>query len=848
MVFILAILTFLIAPSLMPFAQAQMGGRLVVDTDYEVYGLGNLDGGGHLTWTLNDDQASHLREKIVTFFENYTVIPPGFNCEGMDPWTNTPNLEIDSNEGGAYTDFLERYLENSCTGGWGLTDRYLRIYAADKVESQFAVERSTDGLVGSTAADTTKLQIRFIFNANTTDGSMRFPLAEPNIADAVHKVFDMDYRSTFHTELNGTGYLKPFNSLQGWHTAFLGTQKVLTTSYVTSPLAANNSIAHWGFANSAVNTSEARPAFASGQDFSKDYFDLRYAESDPAATYAEFEYVGFTAEAGDRLRLQVATEASGYSNWVNVNSEDGSPYFGNVPWPTDLSQPWPTIRFPLDMYAGQSGNLGQAVKLRLNFTSDGSNMPAPGFFIRNFRLRGDSSYHGLVEFNTITYSVSSSSFSGFDISRGSANLIRTPAGDILLFSISYNKEGYGPNATTPSDSIYFSTFDFFENAQITFALVVVAAYLIAYYQHRYFLQFKGAHPIRYRPAAAKIGWLHWVGRICIILLILFYFFPGIFTFAAPSLLISGAAMWVLGITFTLSCALGSKFIYLRQAKYIPPEYEEGGAAAETPPPPGEPVPTQFCADCLEVIESPANAYKCECGKVYHKLCASELSECPECHRKISVQFPKEKMITVQCPTCREVQQVKEGADMARTKCTHCDTVLRALDDGLNYLVIDKDPGTSYSWLLGMARREKPTLCMTTTFPEKVVKEYRLEGADMYWLSDTNPGPKTLDPKRLEFEVIRALSNFAKDFKGGAIILDGLEYLVVENGFDKTFKFIKKVNDLCSVHGTTFIVPITPGALGPDELTMLRKEFDRVEELAAPPPPPPPKKRSAPRTG
>jgi len=834
MVFLLAVLALLVAPSLMPFARAQMAGRLVVDTDYEVYGLGNLDGGGHLTWTLFDEQASHLRMKIVTFFENYTTMPPGFNCENTVV-ANTPNEEIDADEGLDYTNMLEHYLENSCTGGWGLTDRYLRISAADKVEAQFPVERSTEGLVGSTAADTTKLQIRFIFNANTTGGSMRFPLAEPNLADAVHKVFDLDYRSTFYRETSGGDFLRPFNSVQGWHTTFVGLQKVLTTSYVASPLAANNSLAHWGFVNNAANSSEARPAFASGANFSKDYFDLRYAEPDAAATYAEFEYVGYTAENGDRLHLQVATNAPLFNNWANVNNEAGFPYFNNS-WPTDWTQPWPTVRFPLDMYAGL------AVRFRLNFTSDANSFPAPGFFIRDFRLRGDSIYHGLVEFNTVTYSVSSSSFAGFDISKGSANMIRTPAGDILLFSISYDKEGYGPTAKTPSDSIYFSTFDFFENAQITFALVVVTAYLIAYYQHRYFTQFKGAHPIRYRPAAAKIGWLHWVGRICIILLILFYFFPGVFTFAAPSLLISGAVMWGLGIALTLSCALGSKFIYLRQAKYIPPEYEEAAGMAEPPPPPGGPAPTQFCADCLEVIESPANAYKCECGKVYHKLCASELAECPECHRRIIVQLPKEKLITVQCPTCREVQQVKEGADLARTKCTHCDTVLRALDEGLNYLVIDKDPSTSYSWLLGMVRREKPTLCMTTTFPEKVVKEYRMEGVEMYWLSDTNPGPRTLDPKRLEFEVIRALSNFAKSHKGGAILLDGLEYLVVENGFDKAFKFIKKVNDLCGVHGTTFIVPITPGALGPDELMMLRKEFDRVEEMVAPPPPPPPKKK------
>ncbi len=817
---LLALLFCLTAPSFITTAQAQMAGRLVIDTDYEVYGVGDLDGGGHVTWSLYDEQASHLRKKIIDFFEDYTQMPPGFNCEGTT-LTNTVNSEIDSIEGLEYTDMLEHYLENSCVGGWGITDRYLRISAADKVEDQFNVERSTEGLVGSVAGDTNKLQFRFIFNANMTAGSTRFPLAEPNLADALHKVFDLDYRGFFYTDPLGREYMKPFNLTQGWHKTFVGMDEVFTTSYPVMPSAGNNSANYWGVAGNSANSTDARPAFkSSGANFGREYFDLRYADT----AYAEFEYMGYNSDNADRLHLQVATNAPIFNNWAEVPNESGFPYFNNTTW-----RGWTTVRFPLDAYAGS------AVRLRLNMTV-GSNVGAAGYFIKDFRLRGESRYHGLVEFNTVTYAVSTTSFSHFDIPQGSANMIRTPAGDILFFSISYNTE-----AGTPSASIYYGTFDFFENAQVTFAMMVAAAYLIAYYQNRYFQQFKSAHPIRYRPAASRIRWLHWVGRICIILLILFYFFPGAFTFAAAGFLIGGPAMWVLGFAFTLSCALGSKFVYMRHTKYIPPDVE-GAVGVGVPPPPGEPAPMQFCAECLEVIESRANTYKCECGKVYHKLCASELTECPECNRKIVVELVKEKTVTVQCPTCREVQQVKDGADLARTKCTHCDTVLRALEEGLNYLVIDKDPATSYSWFLGILRRERPGLCMTTSFPEKVVKEYRLETAEMYWLSDTNPGPKTLDPRRLEFEVIRALSNFAKAKKGGAIILDGLEYLVVENTFDKTFKFIKRVNDLCSVHGTTFIVPITPGALGPDELTMLRNEFDRVEELVAPPPPPPPKKR------
>jgi hypothetical protein len=54
---------------------------------------------------------------------------------------------------------------------------------------------------------------------------------------------------------------------------------------------------------------------------------------------------------------------------------------------------------------------------------------------------------------------------------------------------------------------------------------------------------------------------------------------------------------------------------------------------------------------------------------------------------------------------------------------------------------------------------------------------------------------------------------------------------VENGFDKVFKFIKKVNDLSSVNNATLFVPIGTTSLEIDQLGTLKKEFDKVIVLA-----------------
>ena len=188
------------------------------------------------------------------------------------------------------------------------------------------------------------------------------------------------------------------------------------------------------------------------------------------------------------------------------------------------------------------------------------------------------------------------------------------------------------------------------------------------------------------------------------------------------------------------------------------------------------------------------------------------------------------MLTAQCPTCGEINVVEEGLDLAREKCTACGVILKDIPRAYNYLLIADEPHVAYEWFNSVVRKGISGLCMSTTFPEKVRREYGLPDVELYWMSDTNPGPRTLDPKRLDFEIMRALSNFVKNNKGGAIVLDGLEYLIVENSFDRVLKFIKKVNDLASVHDVTMFVPVTPTGLGPEEATLLRKEFDKVETI------------------
>lgn len=241
--------------------------------------------------------------------------------------------------------------------------------------------------------------------------------------------------------------------------------------------------------------------------------------------------------------------------------------------------------------------------------------------------------------------------------------------------------------------------------------------------------------------------------------------------------------------------------------------------------------TLVCGVCDKEIEGSGNAYACACGKSYHREHATD-GMCINCWRPLeSGKAMSQETSSIRCPTCDEVEYIGRDADAALWKCGNCGVILKEIARKYNYLIIGAEPHVAIDWFVSVVRKNVPGLCMSTAFPDKLKREYGLPDLDQYWLSDTAMGTRSLDPRRLEFEVMRALSNFLKVNKGGALLLDGLEYLVVENGFDKVFKFIKKVTDLSSVYEATLFVTLAPDGLELEQMTRLRKEFDKVEIVA-----------------
>jgi len=168
---VFVVLVFLFSLISWTGVQAQTTGRLVLNTDLELLSIGEITGGGRLKWTLVGEQAQVLRAKVLAMFDERGSISRGFAFQ-FQPTGATGatlnNSQIESAEAGTYLNYLENELEGILRNYQGVEFRFVQVKAADRAERDLPAERSSQGLVGTTAASTSNIEISFLFEVLTS--------------------------------------------------------------------------------------------------------------------------------------------------------------------------------------------------------------------------------------------------------------------------------------------------------------------------------------------------------------------------------------------------------------------------------------------------------------------------------------------------------------------------------------------------------------------------------------------------------------------------------------------------------------------------------------------------------
>ncbi len=353
----------------------------------------------------------------------------------------------------------------------------------------------------------------------------------------------------------------------------------------------------------------------------------------------------------------------------------------------------------------------------------------------------------------------------------SVYLIRTPAGEILYYSNSFLA------GDAPDESISWIEFDPLMNPQILFIIVAVFAYFTSSMPKKYLKDYKLEYPSKYRRRAEKSTFLHIITKLAVIALLILYFFP-----VLGPIYVKGLYLIILSPALMVGSVILSKLIYGRKKSQIP-----------------------------EDVKNPPIKKKSITKKI--------------------AKSPKKNVKQVHCDRCGEKFTVSKNTNLLTVKCPTCEKRQRQLKEGYNYILLDEEADNTYSIYKDLLKEGLEGLIITTNLPSKVNEKYGLIGQDIKWVSESaSEDYDVLDPKRMDFEITKTITNFAQGKDRGILLMEGLEYLVVENNFEEVTKFIKKVTDITSMNAVTLLVHVNPKAFSTNQITTFKKNFDNSEDL------------------
>lgn len=117
------------------------------------------------------------------------------------------------------------------------------------------------------------------------------------------------------------------------------------------------------------------------------------------------------------------------------------------------------------------------------------------------------------------------------------------------------------------------------------------------------------------------------------------------------------------------------------------------------------------------------------------------------------------------------------------------------------------------------------LCFTINSPEEMRQKYLLQITPIFWISKHGNG--SISPADLEI-MTGMINNFFRRSKNPVVLLDGIEYLVITNGFIPVLKFLYDIKEIVTLNNAIFILPVSSAAFEERENAVIEKIFDKAD--------------------
>jgi hypothetical protein len=148
-------------------------------------------------------------------------------------------------------------------------------------------------------------------------------------------------------------------------------------------------------------------------------------------------------------------------------------------------------------------------------------------------------------------------------------------------------------------------------------------------------------------------------------------------------------------------------------------------------------------------------------------------------------------------------------------------------EGTAYLVEERRPRQSIALCEKYLAEGANLMIISRDPPQKLIEGTSISPRKTIWLTNL-PGTDRLDPTSIGL-LMGEIRKFVEDSKKKAVILiDGLEFLISVNTYDRMLQFVNQVRDIAVTTGSIVIIPFDMRTLNEREQALLERNLQVIK--------------------
>lgn len=142
-----------------------------------------------------------------------------------------------------------------------------------------------------------------------------------------------------------------------------------------------------------------------------------------------------------------------------------------------------------------------------------------------------------------------------------------------------------------------------------------------------------------------------------------------------------------------------------------------------------------------------------------------------------------------------------------------------------YIVEERRPKTAFELFDQALASGYAGLVVTRDFPKKLLSEKDLGTCKVLWLTNM-VGESRINPTAIGI-LMGQVRSFIENNPRTTVVLDGLEYLISLNTYDRMLQFMHQLRDVVVTNDCIMLVPVDPRTMTQRELALMERCMEPI---------------------